>query len=148
MAGGSNQRHDKTGNGKKAGSSYSVDEVVEMARALSEGNLDWQLSQRFEGELGALAGHIESLRQRLKGISLAADSSSYLLPQAVMGVAGISHQGGGGVNSVFELVGGGLPDQGGGLEMGGGGKRADGRAPDPHVFPQIAPKNRRGPAGP
>src|SRR5258706_11993315 len=117
MAGGSNQRHDKNGNGKKAGSSYSVDEVVEMARALSEGNLDWQFSQRFEGELGALAGHIESLRQRLKGISLAADSSSYLLPQAVMGVAGISHQAEEGVNSVLELVEGVLADQERVLEM-------------------------------
>jgi hypothetical protein len=120
----------------------SVNEVIEMARALSEGDFERRCSQKFQGELGALAGYIENLRQRMKGISSAADSSSYLIPQAAMGVAGISQQTEMGINSILELVEGVLGDQERVLHMvDAAGK--NGRGADLSVFQAIAEKSKR-----
>jgi hypothetical protein len=120
----------------------SVNEVIEMARALSEGDFERRFSQKFQGELGALAGYIENLRQRMKGISSAADSSSYLIPQAAMGVAGISQQTEMGINSILELVEGVLGDQERVLHMvQTAGK--NGRGADLSVFQAIAEKSKR-----
>jgi hypothetical protein len=125
-----------------ADSTHSVDEVIEMARALSEGDFDRRFSQKFQGELGALAGYIENLRQRMKGISSAADSSSYLIPQASMGVAGISQQTEMGINSILELVEGVLGDQERVLHMvEAAGK--NGKGADLSVFQAIAEKSKR-----
>ena len=127
---------------KKNGVASPVGEVLEMARALSEGNLDRQLTHDLQGELGALAGYIESLRQRLKGISSAADSSSYLIPQASMGVAGISLQAEEGINSILGLVEEVLADQERVLEIVRTAK-PNGAAPDLTIFQTIAEKSRR-----
>jgi hypothetical protein len=125
----------------KNGHNSPVGEVVEMARALSEGNLDCQLTRDLQGELGALAGYIESLRQRLKGVSSAADSSSYLIPQAAMGVAGISLQAEEGINSILGLVEAALADQECVLQIVDGAK--ENGTPDLTVFKTLAEKSRR-----
>jgi methyl-accepting chemotaxis protein len=144
MAGARHSNDGKCGNGKEIDSTGAVTDMVEMARALSEGNFDWRFSQRFQGELGALAGYIENLRQRLKGISSAADSSSYLIPQAAMGVAGISQQAEMGINSILELVEGVLGDQERVLEVVEEAKKPNAKAVDLAVFQGIAEKSRRG----
>jgi hypothetical protein len=144
MAGARGSHDGKCGNGKEIDSNGSVTDMVEMARALSEGNFDWRFSQRFQGELGALAGYIEGLRQRLKGISLVADSSSYLIPQVAMGVAGISQQAEMGINSILELVEGVLGDQERVLEVVEEAKKTAGKVVDLSVFQGIAEKSRRG----
>lgn len=135
--------HKKNGNGQTNGGDTPVSEVVEMARALSEGNFEKKFRQCFEGELGALAGYIENLRQRLRGISSAADSSSYLIPQAAMGVAGISQQAEMGINSILELVEGVLGDQERVLEI-IEEKKASDAATDLRAFQEIAEKSKRG----
>lgn len=135
--------HEKCHDRKETNSSYSVAEVVEMARALSEGNFDWQFSRHFQGELGSLAGYIENLRQRLKGISSAADSSSYLIPQAAMGVAGISQQAEMGINSILELVEEVLADQERVLEIIKEAAKANTKVLDLATFQDIAEKSRR-----
>ena len=125
-----------------ADSAHSVNEVIEMARALSEGDFERPFNQKFQGELGALAGYIENLRQRMKGISSAADSSSYLIPQASMGVAGISQQTELGINSILELVEGVLGDQERVLHMvEAAGKY--GKGAELSVFQGIAEKSKR-----
>lgn len=143
MAGprGSKNRGNHNGSAKNGGAS-PVGEVLEMARALSEGNLDCQLTRDLQGELGALAGCIESLRQRLKGISSAADTSSYLIPQASMGVAGISLQAEEGINSILGLVEEVLGDQERVLEIVTTAK-PNGAPPDLAVLQTIAEKSRR-----
>ncbi|MGH7769021.1 MAG: HAMP domain-containing protein, partial [Candidatus Binatia bacterium] len=128
---------------KGADGSYSVTEVIEMARAISEGNFEVQFSQKFQGELGALAGYIENLRQRLKGISSAADSSSYLIPQASMGVAGISQQTEMGINSILELIEEVLGDQERMLELIDGAGKSDGKGVALSVFQSFAEKSKR-----
>jgi hypothetical protein len=128
--------------GKENGGASPVGEVLEMARALSEGNLEWHVTRELQGELGALAGYIESLRQRLKGISSAADSSSYLIPQASMGVAGISLQAEEGINSILGLVEEILAEQEQVLKIVAAAKQSGG-APDLGVFQTIAEKSRR-----
>ncbi|HEY2988408.1 MAG TPA: hypothetical protein VGL11_11825 [Candidatus Binatia bacterium] len=129
---------------KETNAKPPVTEVVEMARALSEGNVEWQFTQAFQGELGALAGYIESLRQRLKGISCAADSSSYLIPQAAMGVAGISQQTEVGINSILELVEEVLGDQERVLAIIDDASKANSKVLDLATFQTIAEKSRRG----
>jgi hypothetical protein len=122
---------------------YAVTEVIEMARALSEGDFEKQFSQKFQGELGALAGYIESLRQRMKGISSAADSSSYLIPQASMGVAGISQQTEMGINSILGLIEEVLGDQERTLELIDGAGKSGGKKVPLAVFRRLAEKNKR-----
>lgn len=136
--------HGKCDDAKQAASKYSVAELVDMARALSEGDFDWQFSQHFEGELGALAGHIESLRQRLKGFSSAADSSSYIMPQAAMGVAEISHQAEMGVNSILGLVEAMLADQEKVLEIAQHTPHLNGKAADLAEIQAIAERSKQG----
>jgi len=128
---------------KAADGAYSVTEVIEMARALSEGNFEKQFSQKFQGELGALAGYIENLRQRMKGISSAADSSSYLIPQASMGVAGISQQTEMGINSILELIEEVLGDQERILDLVDGAGKSDGKGIALSVFRGFAEKSKR-----
>jgi methyl-accepting chemotaxis protein len=128
---------------KGADANYSVTEVIEMARALSEGNFEKQFSQKFQGELGALAGYIENLRQRMKGISSAADSSSYLIPQASMGVAGISQQTEMGINYILELVEEVLGDQERMLELINGAGKKNGKAVALSAFKGFAEKSKR-----
>jgi hypothetical protein len=128
---------------KGADGAHSVTEVIEMARALSEGNFEVQFSQKFQGELGALVGYIENLRQRLKGISSAADSSSYLIPQASMGVAGISHQTEMGINSILGLIEEVLGDQERMLEIIDGAGKTNGKGIALSVFQGFAEKSKR-----
>src|SRR5689334_22291885 len=136
------KNHDNHNGSAKNGAATPVGEVLEMARALSEGNLDCQLTRDLQGELGALAGYIESLRQRLKGISSAADTSSYLIPQASMGVAGISLQAEEGINSILGLVEEVLGDQEQVLEIVRTAK-PNGAPADLAIFKTIAEKSRR-----
>ncbi|HTM08451.1 MAG TPA: HAMP domain-containing protein [Verrucomicrobiae bacterium] len=142
MAGAEDAKGDAHKRGQANGVDSPVGEVLEMARALSEGNLDCQLTREVQGELGALAGYIENLRQRLRGISSAADSSSYLIPQAAMGVAGISLQAEEGINSILGLVEEVLADQERVIEFVNEAKQAGGTA-DLGVFQVTAEKSRR-----
>ncbi len=140
--GASHANGEEHGGASGADSTRSVSEVIEVARALSEGDFERRFSTKLQGELGALAGYIESLRQRMKGISSAADSSSYLIPQAAMGVAGISQQTEMGINSILGLVEGVLGDQERVLQIvEAAGK--NGRAVDLSVLREIAGNSKR-----
>ena len=66
---------------------YSVNEVIEMARALSEGEFDQQFQQDFQGELGQLASYLEAVRQTLQSLATSANGSKELIPRAADGVA-------------------------------------------------------------
>jgi len=143
-SGSSHADHGKCEDGKEAASKYSVAELVDMTRALSEGDFDWQFRQHFEGEMGALAGHIEILRQRLKGVSSVADSSSYIMPQAAMGVAEISQQAEMGVNSILGLVEGMLSDQEKVLEIVQHAPQGSGKAADLAEVQAIAERSKQG----
>ncbi|MBI4522678.1 MAG: hypothetical protein HY695_02565 [Deltaproteobacteria bacterium] len=91
---------------------YSINELIEMAQALSEGDFERTFQQHFEGELGHLAGYMDALRQNLKTASAAAvDASGMMIPQAAHGMTEISRQAEVGVNSILELVEGLLLDQ-------------------------------------
>lgn len=83
---------------------YSVSELIDMARALSEGEFDEQFKQHFQGELGQLAAHMESLRQNLKSLSPGVGTSAHLIPEASKGVAEISKQAEISVISIMDLV--------------------------------------------
>ena len=83
---------------------YSVSELIDMARALSEGEFDEQFKQHFQGELGQLATHMESLRQNLKSLSPGVGTSAHLIPEASKGVAEISKQAEISVISIMDLV--------------------------------------------
>ena len=83
---------------------YSVSELIDMARALSEGEFDEQFKQHFQGELGQLATHMESLRQNLKSLSPGVGTSAHLIPEASKGVAEISKQAEISVMSIMDLV--------------------------------------------
>lgn len=90
---------------------YSVGELVDMARALSEGDFERQFQVAFQGELGQLASYLEDVRQTLRSISEAASSSFYVFPQAVDGVAEIYQHAEKGVNSILDVVDGMSADQ-------------------------------------
>ncbi len=90
---------------------YSVGELVDMARALSEGDFERQFQAAFQGELGQLASYLEDVRQTLRSISEAASSSFYVFPQAVDGVAEIYQHAEKGVNSILDVVDGMSADQ-------------------------------------
>lgn len=90
---------------------YSVDELIEMARALSEGDFEREFQQHFEGELGELAKYMDSLRHNLKSASATADHYSGFIPQASDAVADISRHTEVGVNSILELLDDLLADQ-------------------------------------
>ena len=90
---------------------YSVSELVDMARALSEGDFERRFQQAFQGELGQLAAYLEDVRQTLQAISKAASSSFYVIPEAVNGVAEIYHDAEKGINSILDVVDGMSQDQ-------------------------------------
>jgi methyl-accepting chemotaxis protein len=83
---------------------HSVEELVEMARALSEGEFDKEFGKHFQGELGQLASYLDAVRQTLKSISSSADSSTAFIPEAKNGVAEIYQHAEDGVNSILDLV--------------------------------------------
>ncbi|HYY25028.1 MAG TPA: hypothetical protein VE689_06015 [Candidatus Udaeobacter sp.] len=83
---------------------HSVEDLVEMARALSEGEFDREFGKHFQGELGQLASYLDAVRQTLKSISSSADSSTEFIPEAKNGVAEIYQHAEIGVNSILDLV--------------------------------------------
>jgi len=83
---------------------YSVNDLVEMARALSEGEFDREFEQHFQGELGELASYLDAVRQTLRSISHATDSSFGLIPEAANGVAEIHQESESGFNTIWEVV--------------------------------------------
>jgi methyl-accepting chemotaxis protein len=86
------------------GVTRQVNELVEVARALTEGDFERKLEMTFQGELGQLAASIETLRENLKMLSPRFASSAHLIPKAGQGVAEISHQAEMSVNSILGLV--------------------------------------------
>jgi methyl-accepting chemotaxis protein len=83
---------------------HEVKELVEVTRALSEGDFERKLEGSFKGELGEIATYIESLRESLKVLSPRFSSSVHLIPKAGQGVAEISQQAEMSVNSILSLV--------------------------------------------
>ena len=83
---------------------HSVTDLIEMARALSEGDFDREFQQLFHGELGELASYLDAVRQSLRSISTAADASSAILPAAANGVAEIRRESEMGFNSVWKVI--------------------------------------------
>lgn len=86
------------------GMTHDVKKLLEVTRALSEGNFERRLEGSFEGELGEIARYIESLRESLKVLSPRFSSSVHLVPKAGQGVAAISQQAEMSVNSILSLV--------------------------------------------
>lgn len=86
------------------GVTHQVNELVDVARALAEGDFERKLETAFQGELGELATYIETLRENLKALSPQFASSAHLIPKAGQGVAEISHQAEMSVNSILGLV--------------------------------------------
>jgi methyl-accepting chemotaxis protein len=86
------------------GIAHEVKELVEVTRALSEGDFERKLEGSFAGELGEIALYIESLRESLKVLSPRFSSSVHLIPKAGQGVAEISQQAEMSVNSILSLV--------------------------------------------
>lgn len=122
---------------------YSVGELIEMARALSQGDFDKEFRHHFQGEMGQLAAYIESLRQNLKFISSAADSSAYIIPQAASEVAEISQQAEIGVNSILEIVEEMLTDQEKVSDLLTRSGQGDAQTLDLSHLQKIAEKSRR-----
>lgn len=83
---------------------YQVTDLVNMARALSEGELDTQFQHHFQGELGELASYLEAIRQTLQSIAVTADTSNGIIPAAADGMEKIRHESEAGFNSVWEVV--------------------------------------------
>ena len=83
---------------------YTVNELIDMARALSEGEFDRQFQLLFEGELGELASYLDAVRQTLQTISHAADSSYELIPAAADSMAEINQQTESGFESIWQVV--------------------------------------------
>jgi len=83
---------------------YTVGDLVEMARALSEGEFAQKFQQDFQGELGQLASYLEAVRQTLQSLACAANGSRDLLPKASDGVAEINREAESGFNSVWEVI--------------------------------------------
>jgi methyl-accepting chemotaxis protein len=83
---------------------YSINDLVEMARALSEGDFDREFQQYFQGELGQLASYLDKVRQTLQSICITAGTSSYIIPEAASGVAEIYQHAENGVNSILDVV--------------------------------------------
>ena len=81
-----------------------VKELVEITRALAEGNFDRKLEGSFEGELGEIAAYLETLRESLSVLSPQFSSSVHLIPKAGQGVAEISQQAEMSVNSILSLI--------------------------------------------
>src|SRR3954467_974951 len=86
------------------GATRQVQELVEVTRALTEGDFEQKLETVFQGELGQLAAYIEALRENLQILSPRFASSVHLMPKAGQGIAEISHQAEMSVNSILALV--------------------------------------------
>ena len=84
--------------------SYSVGELIEMARALSEGDFDREFQQLFQGELGEMASYLDAVRQTLQSLSSTTDLSCAILPEAANGVTAIRQEAESGFNSLWEMV--------------------------------------------
>lgn len=84
--------------------SEPVEELVEMARALSEGDCDRKFDKEFGGELGRLASYLEAMRQTLRSVYAHAEKSAALNNYASGGVAEIYREAENGVNSILEAV--------------------------------------------
>jgi chemotaxis regulatin CheY-phosphate phosphatase CheZ len=82
----------------------SVGAILDMAKALSEGEFEQQFQQHFQGELGELASYLEAVRQTLQSLSNSANGSKELIPKAADGVAEINREAESGFNSVWEVV--------------------------------------------
>jgi methyl-accepting chemotaxis protein len=82
----------------------AMTELIEVTRALAEGDFERPLEISLQGELGQLAAHIEILRENLKLLSPRVASSVHLIPKAGQGVAEISQQAEVSVNSILGLV--------------------------------------------
>jgi chemotaxis protein CheZ len=83
---------------------YSVNEVIDMARALSEGEFEQQFQQNFQGELGQLASYLEAVRQTLQSLAVSANNSRDLIPKASDGVADINREAESSFNSVWDVI--------------------------------------------
>ena len=64
------------------GAAREVQELVEVTRALTEGDFEQKLETVFQGELGQLAAYIEALRENLQALSPRFASSVHLMPKA------------------------------------------------------------------
>ena len=84
--------------------SNSVNDVVEMARALSEGEFDRQIQQDFQGELGQLAAYLDAVRHNLQSFSTSAQGSTELILKAADGVAEINREAESSFNSVWDVI--------------------------------------------
>lgn len=129
--------------GKEIRVTYSVGELIEMARAVSEGDFEREFRQHFQGELGQLVLYIETLRHNLKSISSTADSSACMLPEAANGIAEISQQAELGVNSNLELVEEMLADQEQVEDFLDSSAHNGTKTPDLAQLKEIARKSRR-----
>jgi chemotaxis regulatin CheY-phosphate phosphatase CheZ len=83
---------------------YSVGDLIEMAKALSEGEFEDQFAQHFQGELGQLASYLEAVRQTLQSLSASAIDSKELIPKAADGVAEINREAENSFNSVWDVI--------------------------------------------
>ena len=84
--------------------SYSVGDLIEMARALSEGQFEEEFEQHFQGELGELATYLEAVRQTLQSLAVTANGSCELIPKAADGVAEINREAESRFNSVWDVI--------------------------------------------
>jgi hypothetical protein len=89
---------------KETDVSYSVGDLIEMAKALSEGEFEDQFAQHFQGELGQLASYLEAVRQTLQSLSASAIDSKELIPKASDSVAEINREAENSFNSVWEVI--------------------------------------------
>jgi methyl-accepting chemotaxis protein len=121
---------------------HEVKELVEVTRALSEGDFDRKLEGSFEGELGKIAMYIESLRESLEVLSPRFSSSVHLIPKAGQGVAEISQQAEVSVNSILSLVDEMCVDQDTVSEMLGGAVNGEDATVDIDKLKEIANKTQ------
>ena len=84
--------------------SHAVSEIIEMARALSEGDFDREFQQLFHGELGEVASYLNVVRQTLQSLSAMTDISCAILPNAADGVAAIRQETETRFDSLWEMV--------------------------------------------
>lgn len=122
------------------GVTRDVKELVEVTRALAEGNFGRKLEGSFEGELGEIAAYIETLRESLNVLSPRFSSSVHLIPKAGQGVAEISQQAEMSVNSILGLVDEMCVDQDAVSEMLSKVANGDGAALDIGKLQEIADK--------
>jgi chemotaxis regulatin CheY-phosphate phosphatase CheZ len=84
--------------------SDSVGQLVDMAKALSEGELEREFNHYCQGELGELASYLEAIRQTLLSLSGNALGSTDLTAKAADGVAAINREAESSFNSVWDVI--------------------------------------------